>query len=307
MRRGALAWSRNALVIVNPAAGGGRCGRKAAPALAALREAGLQLEVRETSAAKEATAIAAEAHREGVRTFIAAGGDGTAFEVLNGLLPAALSTDARITLGILPLGTGNSFVRDFSKHGTAYCLQALSAGRHRPTDILLATHSSESIFVLGGVSLGFAAEVAALVNRRFKPLGKLGYTLGVLAKLIALSTRDITLGWDGEVPARAPTSLLTIGNNRYIGGNMQMTPGALIDDGVAELLIAGPVGRLDLLRTFPKIFKGTHVHHPAVEIHRVRSVDFDFDEPVDVMIDGESLCIKLDRVEVIPKAIEVAL
>lgn len=299
--------SETTVVIVNPAAGGGRGARRAPAAIAALRDAGLQLEIKETSAAGEASAIAAEAQRRGIRTVVAAGGDGTLFEVLNGLLPAALSTDDRTTLGLLPLGTGNSFVRDFSTEGTAYCVEALSSRRHRPCDILRVAHDGQSLFAMGGVSLGFGAAVAAVTNRHLKPLGKLGYSLGVLTKLITLRTDDITLGWDGQAPTPRPMSLLTLGNNRYVGGNMLITPDARIDDGVADLLIAGRVGRLELLRTFPKIFKGTHIDHPAIEMHRVAAVDFVFEAPVDVMVDGESLSLQLERVEVLPKAIEVAL
>ena len=96
--------------IVNPAAGGGRCGKLAARALEQLRAAGLTLEVRETRAPGEATVHACGAYAEGFRKFIAVGGDGTSFEIVNGLFPDA-ATQGRASLGFLPLGTGNSFLR----------------------------------------------------------------------------------------------------------------------------------------------------------------------------------------------------
>ena len=114
------------LTIINPAAGGGRCGKRVGAALAQLRSAGLALETVETRAASEATKIARDAYQQGYRKFLAVGGDGTAYEIVNGLFPiseqqgAQLSApDAKPTLGLLPLGTGNSFLRDF---------QDLSAG-----------------------------------------------------------------------------------------------------------------------------------------------------------------------------------
>ena len=103
--------------IVNPAAGGGRCGKLAARALDRLRAAGLPLEVRETRAPGEATVHANGAYADGFRKFIAVGGDGTSFEIVNGLFPDA-DTQGRASLGFLPLGTGNSFLRDFIKNGT---------------------------------------------------------------------------------------------------------------------------------------------------------------------------------------------
>jgi diacylglycerol kinase (ATP) len=113
---------RSFLAIVNPAAGGGRCGRMAQDALAKLRTAQLDIEVAETSGPGQATSLARAAYARGCRQFIAVGGDGTACEIVNGLFPEAAGglsagVDQRPTLGFLPLGTGNSFLRPLSKTG----------------------------------------------------------------------------------------------------------------------------------------------------------------------------------------------
>ena len=121
--------------IVNPAAGGGRCGKLAPRALDRLRNAGLALEVRETRAPGEATVFAHEAYAAGYRNFIAVGGDGTSFEIVNGIFPAALS-EGRAALGFLPLGTGNSFLRDFTKRGADYAIESIVARRRRPCDVI---------------------------------------------------------------------------------------------------------------------------------------------------------------------------
>ena len=86
-----------------------------------------------------------------------------------------------------------------------------------------------------------------------------------------------------------------------------MAPEAAVDDGLLDLATVGPVGRFDLVRTFPRIFAGTHVDHPAVTLRRTAAVAFDLAAPVDVMIDGESFRLRLERVEVVPAAITVAL
>src|SRR6202451_2468162 len=116
------------LAIVNPAAGGGRGRKMLALALERLRAGGITVEVTETKAAGEATTIAREAYRRGQRRFIAVGGDGTSYEVVNGLFPEA-SVGSRATLGFLPLGTGNSFLRDFTDRGGEHAIESLTAGR----------------------------------------------------------------------------------------------------------------------------------------------------------------------------------
>src|ERR1700722_10171710 len=121
------------LAIVNPAAGGGRCGKLAPAALDRLRDSGLNLEVRKTRAPGEATTFAKEGYAAGFRNFLAVGGDGTGFEIVNGIFPSTLS-EGRAALGFLPLGTGNSFLRDFTGRGADYAMESILARCRRPCD-----------------------------------------------------------------------------------------------------------------------------------------------------------------------------
>ena len=118
------------LAIVNPAAGGGRCRKLVGPALEKLRAGGLTLDVVETHAPGEATQLTRDAYGRGYRAFLGVGGDGTSYEIVNGLFPEALEGE-RPTLGFLPLGTGNSFLRDFSDQGVVYAMESLLARRSR--------------------------------------------------------------------------------------------------------------------------------------------------------------------------------
>ena len=129
------------LAIVNPAAGGGKSRELLGPALERLRKAGVQVDVAMTRSPAEATQITREAYGRGTRSFIAVGGDGTSYEILNGLFPES-ATGERATLGFLPLGTGNSFLRDFSDRGVEYAIQSLVAERSRPCDVLRMRHRS---------------------------------------------------------------------------------------------------------------------------------------------------------------------
>jgi diacylglycerol kinase family enzyme len=128
------------LAIVNPAAGGGRCGRLADSALERVRRAGIELDVVLTSRSGEAVELVRSAYQRGVRHFLAVGGDGTAFEIVNGLFPEALA-DGRPALGFLPLGTGNSFLKDFTERGVEHTIEALNNGSRRACDVIRLRHS----------------------------------------------------------------------------------------------------------------------------------------------------------------------
>src|SRR5262249_6933833 len=149
------------LAIVNPAAGGGRTGKLLAPALERLRAAGVKVQSRETSALGHATEIARQAWSEGYRKFISVGGDGTSFEIVNGLFPRPDGEELP-TLGFLPLGTGNSFLRDFSDKGLDYAVESLVAGRSRECDVLRLRHQGGLLHYINILSIGFSADVATL-------------------------------------------------------------------------------------------------------------------------------------------------
>ena len=293
--------------IVNPAAGGGRCGRLAPAALARLREHGLLLDVVATSSAGHAVSLAREAYAQGYRRFLAVGVDGTAHEIINGVFPQAMKM-GRITLGFLPQGTGNSFLRDFTTEGSAGAAQALVTGRVRPADLVRLTHAGGEIYSLNLVSLGFAADVAAVVKRRFKPLGELGYLLGIFACLARLRRRAFPLRLDGEEDwDRRRYLFLSFNNSKFTGGNMMIAPQADPADGLIEVVRWGPIGRLGLVRNLPRLYDGTHIEHPLASRRAARRVEFDLDAPVDVMIDGEALTLQCRSLEILPAALDVCI
>jgi diacylglycerol kinase (ATP) len=291
--------------IVNPAAGGGRSAKLAGPALARLRESGLQIDVIASTAPGHAVQLAREAYGQGYRRFIAVGGDGTAHEILNGVLPASTGKD-RISLGFLPLGTGNSFLRDFTQVGAEGSLRALLAGRTRPVDLVRLTHSTGEIYSFNLLSVGFTADVAALTNRFFKPLGQLGYLLGVFVRVVQLRRRPFTLRCDDDQTWDERRCLfLTFNNSKYTGGTMLIAPNADPTDGLIEFVRWGPIGRLGLIRMLPKLYDGTHITHPLASRRTVRHVEFNVPVPVDVMIDGEVATLECRSLDVMPAAVDI--
>jgi diacylglycerol kinase (ATP) len=293
------------LAIVNPAAGGGKCGRMAAAALDRVRKLGLELDVRETKRAGQASQFARAAYRDGVRNFIAVGGDGTSYEIINGLFPEAAAAD-RPALGFLPLGTGNSFLRDFTTRGVENTIEALRDGRRRACDVIRLRHSAGEIYFLNLLSLGFPAEVGETANRRFKRWGEIGYIFAVFRHVINLHHDAFPhrLDTSGEWN-RGPNLFLTFSNSKFTGGKMMIAPKADSGDGLIEHVRWGPIGRFGLLWNFPRLFTGTHINHALAARAGTKTVEFELDGPVNVMVDGESLHLDCKSLEILPAALDV--
>jgi YegS/Rv2252/BmrU family lipid kinase len=291
------------LVIVNPAAGNGRCGKRSPAALARLRAEGLRIEVRETTAPRDATAIARQGFAEGYRSFVAAGGDGTDFEVLNGILPPALESGERVRLGFLPLGTGNAFLRDFSqREATDYAIASLVADRRRPCDVFSLHHASGMCHFMNlfGVGLAVDTTIRAL---RLKRYGALGYVAAALETIAAADFPLLPMEVDGELHDQ-PVAMACICNSQY-AAQMKVAPDADITDGLLDLIRVAPMGRLEMVRTFPKIFKGTHLEHPLITGVKAREIQFHTEDEMAVMTDGEVLHVVPRRVEVLQRAVEI--
>lgn len=293
------------LAIVNPAAGGGRSRKLLGPALERLRAGGIEVKVAETRVPRQATEIAREAYGRGVREFIAVGGDGTSYEIVNGLYPQALGGE-RPTLGFLPLGTGNSFLRDFSHEGVEYAIESLLAHKSRPCDVMRLRHRTGVIHYINLLSMGFAADVATLRARRFSAWGELGYVTSIFLTLSRFKRRPFPVRVEGSGSFDSRRCLfLTFNNSKFTGGTMMIAPKAEIDDGLVEYVRWGPIGRLGLIRNLAGLYDGTHIEHPLAERKGVQRVEFNLDAPVDVMVDGEVLTLHCEELDVLPGALNV--
>lgn len=295
---------QNYLAIVNPAAGGGRRRKLLGPALERLRAGGIDVTVVETHSPREATDIAREAYGRGVRQFIAVGGDGTSYEIVNGLYPHAIGGE-RPTLGFLPIGTGNSFLRDFSDRGVEYAIESLLAQRRRVCDVLRLRHSTGVIHYINLLSMGFSADVATLRARRFSNWGEVGYVTSIFLTLAKFNRRPFPVRLEEAAFDGRPCLFLTFNNSKYTGGTMMIAPKAQIDDGLIEYVRWGPIGRMGLIRNLPTLYDGTHIQHPLAEHKGVRRVEFKLDHPVDVMVDGEVLTLHCEELDVLPAALNV--
>jgi diacylglycerol kinase (ATP) len=295
------------LAVINPAAGGGRCGKRCPAAIERLRAAGLAVDTLETSGPGQATELVRQAWAAGRRRFIAVGGDGTGYEVVNGLFPQAAEAGERPVLGFLPLGTGNSFLRDFTDQGAEHTIEALARGSRRACDVIRLEHADGVLHYINLLSIGFVADVNGLRARRFKRWGEFGYVLAVITAVASLRARAYPMRVDdGELDEGAQV-FASFNNSKFTGGKMMMAPHADTADGRIAVVRVGELGRLSLLATFPKIFKGTHVEHPAVSTCQAARVELRLTEAIDVMVDGEALEVVPRVLDVLPGALDVVV
>jgi diacylglycerol kinase (ATP) len=255
--------SREVALIVNPAAGGGRGARIIAPVVRRLERAEVRVRYLAGTSALEAEELARKAVAEGVDAVVALGGDGLVHLVLQ----AAAGTS--VPLGIIPAGTGNDIARSVGipLSDPLAAADIVAGGHLRHVD---AGRCGSRWFV-GVLGAGFDSAVNERANRMTRPGGRAKYDLAMLAELGTFRPIPFTLELDGEL-WQTEAMLVAVGNGPSYGGGMLVTPDALLDDGLLDVLVLGPLSRAAFVRLFPRVYRGTHVTHPAVMIRRAREV-----------------------------------
>lgn len=255
-------------MIVNPHAGKKQGLGVAEKAAAELTQRGFTIETLISEKAGEAVSLAESLDIEAIQGVLAVGGDGTLFEVINGLLENR--DELTIPLGQIPVGTGNSFIKDLGVNSIDEALALISAKKTRPVDLGHFSYSGGNHYFINLLGSGFVSNVAYR-GKKYKALGSLSYIFGVLEELIVLKSTPIELNIDGEVIKR-DAIFTEICNSKYTGGDMMMAPGAEIDDGLFDVVVLNKVNRRKILRLFPAIFKGTHIDDPVMEVFRGKKV-----------------------------------
>lgn len=270
--------------IVNPASGGGR-GARAWPRIQPiLREAGWQLTESVTERRGHAVELAAASSAD---VILAVGGDGTANEVANGILGARGTRGAgRPAFGVVPVGTGSDFARALGlPRDPVAAAGALVGARPRPVDV--GEVNGRYFLTIAGA--GFDGEVARQVNAWPKVLGGTAmYVLGILKMLVTYSPVNVEITLDGSVQ-RERLFLIAVGNTAWNAGGMWTVPAARPDDGIFDVVIAGPLTRLEMLAVLPKVYSGRHLGHPKVRQARASHIHVTGDVPLAIQADGESV------------------
>ena len=282
-------------LLTNPTSGKGKGARARDAALERFAEAGVPVHSLQGRDAAEALDLARSVVAEGAGTLVIAGGDGMAH------LGAQAVAGTGTALGIIPAGTGNDVARylDLPRKDFRAAADRVLAGRRRTID-LARSGSQHFVTVLAA---GFDAIVNERANEMTWPKGQMRYNLATVAELRTLKPISYVLEIDGE-QHRFDATMVAVGNGTSFGGGLRITEGALLDDGLLDVVIIEPMSRTMLLRTYPKLFKGTHVHHPGYRHHHAKKVTIAA-PGITAYADGERIGPLPLTVEVAPLALRV--
>ncbi|WP_353810211.1 diacylglycerol/lipid kinase family protein [Agromyces sp. SYSU T00194] len=244
--------------------------------VAMLREPNFELLRRETE-----SEVAA-----GTDALVVVGGDGMVSLGVN----VVAETD--VPMGVVGAGTGNDLARalglPFDDPQAAIEALVRSLGRPpRTIDAATVRHGELTTWFACVLSAGFDAIVNDRANRMTRPRGPSRYAIALARELATFHPREYVLTIDGEVRTQR-AMLVSVANTPSLGGGMRIAPDAALDDGLLDVFIVHPLSRLGLVRVFPRVYSGTHVDHPAVELLRARSVRIEA-SGVTAYADGERL------------------
>ncbi|MET9852044.1 diacylglycerol kinase [Streptomyces sp. NPDC006450] len=288
-------------LFVNPTAGSGRAAHAAQPAASALRDAGFSVRTVVGGDAPDALARLRAAVREGTGAVIAVGGDGMVSLALQAL------AGSLVPLGVVAVGTGNDFaramglpVREPARAGRL-AAEALKEGRVREIDLGRVRGAGGPDRAAGGAGAadgdtwygtvlcsGFDSRVNDRGNRMRLPAGRFKYDLAMAMELAAFRPFPYRITLDGGPVIETEATLVAVGNGSSYGGGMRICADAVPDDGLFDVTVVGDCSRATLLKVFPRVYKGTHLDHPKVTVHRAAKVTLEA-AGITAYADGEPL------------------
>ena len=282
-------------VLTNPTSGRALGSRTAGLVVGRLRDAGYVVRDLAGRDADEAQDLARQSVADEVETLVVVGGDG----MVHLALQALAGSETR--LGLVPAGTGNDVARyfDIPRQDPAAATDVVIGGRERRVD-LAVTAGKYFVTVLAA---GFDAVVNERANHMTWPRGQMRYNLATVAELRTFRPIPYVLDLDGE-EHRFEAMMVAVGNGPSFGGGLRITEGAVLDDGLLDVVEIRPMSKVELVRTYPKLFRGTHVHHRDYRHHRARKVTIAA-PGITAYADGERIAALPLTVEVAPLALKV--
>jgi diacylglycerol kinase (ATP) len=298
--------SGRTVFLVNPASDNGATGRRWPQLAHELAQAGLTGDALFSSGPGELGALARRAADEGATLLVVVGGDGSVFEVANGI-----AERDGVELAMLARGTGRDFVRSFGLSGKPADVAAAALnGVTRQLDLGRVTYRSwsgkeESAWFANVASAGMSGAIAQRANDTTKALGgKVSYAWATLAVFARWQNGEVRVTVDGETRSGLMQDVV-VANGRFFGGGMKICPEAEPDDGLFDVLLIGDLTRVELLQTMPKLYRGTHLPHKKGELLQGRVVTVESDEPLPIELDGEQPGTTPASFEIVPGALRV--
>jgi YegS/Rv2252/BmrU family lipid kinase len=290
------------LLIYNPNAGHRRSGKLFHEVTKYFKTKDIKIDAILTERQKHGMEIVSNTDFESYDGVVAAGGDGTLFEVINGYYQN--KSKKRIPIGVLPMGTGNSFSIDLGLDKTKWKegIDIISRNKPRKVDVGYFKTNEDEYYYLNILGLGFVADVGKTAIG-LKVLGNVSYTLGVIYQTIFLKPHHLKIELDGKTLERE-NIFVEISNSRYTA-NFLMAPEANIDDGYLDITLLTKVTRRRLLSCFPKVITGEHVNLDEIETFQAKNIRIKTDVPKNLTPDGELYGTTPVEIKCLHQAVEV--
>lgn len=278
------------LIIFNPHAGSGRALSYLPLLKNHLNKLNIRYEIHKTQSSGHGKKLIEQAELEHFDAVIAAGGDGTLFEVINGLMN--LSPEQRTPFGVIPVGTGNAFSRELGLLPTDWQkgIDIISKQNTQAIDVGHAQSPSDDFYFINIIGMGFVVN-AGKTTLKIKKLGKSAYTLATLWETAKLKKYPIKLSMidahDNVEILNEDLVFVEVANSRYTGTSFLIAPDAKINDGLLDVILLKKISRLKILRLFPTIYSGNHINYEEVETRKVKSIHIETQQPMPLMPDGE--------------------
>jgi diacylglycerol kinase (ATP) len=291
-----VARGERVLIVHNPSAGRGRAARCLAELTKTMGDAGIAYDVVSTRKSGDGVALAARGSQEGYAIIVAAGGDGTINEVINGMALAAPESETIGPIGVYPIGGGNDLAHSLQLEADATALAyAIQNKIIRHVDLGLATVRSPTgevqRYFHNSLGYGLEASVTQESNRIRNLSGGVLYLVAAFRALQSYATPRTVVKWideDGRAAAvEQEITLLSIGNARRTGGGFYLTPEAQVDDDLFDVAMAGAMSRIRLLSLLPRALLGKHTGAKSVHMLRCRQIVVKSEESLPVHMDGE--------------------
>jgi YegS/Rv2252/BmrU family lipid kinase len=299
------------IVIVNPNAGKGKGYKDWNIIDGFLKKAYISCTVKFTEAKGHAVLLAHEALKNGCRNILTVGGDGTLNEVVNGIFKDGNYPATDISLGLIPVGTGNDWGRmfgiplDYEK-----AVGIITEGKEMLHDIGIITYfdgpEKKMRYFINIAGLGFESVVVRRTNYQKEKghSGKAIYFYNLLMSLLSYKNTRAEFIVDGKKNS-ADIFSINVGNGKYCGGGMRQTPDALPDDGLLDVTVINGIGKIEIIRSLKMLYDGTILSHPKIDGYKCRNLKVSSDSIIWAEADGESLGHTPAEFNIIPSCINI--
>lgn len=288
---------RTVHLIVNPVSGRGRGARVAEQVSRILRDRGLQHELCLSRSPADPTELAREAVRNRADLVIGIGGDGLINQIANELV------GSETALGIIPVGVGNDFARGLGiPLGVEEACAVVIQGHQRRVDV----GQVNGRYFFSVAVMGLAAQVNRRANRFQRVRVSALYSVLTVASVLLDTPQSFTLQYDGQT-RHCYSWLIAVANTWSCARGMALVPAARADDGVLDACIVNGMGKVELLYTFPRVFRGRHIYHTGIDTLRGRTMTISADSACELYADGERIGPLPAVFNAVPQALKVVV